>query len=104
MSWRWRGRPATAPPPPQPPRAPDLLLDGLAAHYNDGYAAGVPMLRAALAAFGAGMPAEDELRWLWLACVAAAIRLWDDDRWARCPPGTSSSPARPGRSASFRSP
>ena len=37
-------------------RAHDLLLDGLAAHYNDGYAAGVPMLRAALTAFGAGMP------------------------------------------------
>jgi DNA-binding CsgD family transcriptional regulator len=73
---------ATAPPPPQPPRAHDLLLDGLAAHYNDGYAAGVPMLRAALTAFGAGMPPEDELRWSWLACVAAAIRLWDDDCWA----------------------
>jgi hypothetical protein len=37
--------------------APDLLLDGHAAFYNDGYAAGVPMLRAALAAFGDGMPA-----------------------------------------------
>jgi ATP/maltotriose-dependent transcriptional regulator MalT len=22
-----------------------------------------------------------ELHWLWLACVAAAIRVWDDDRW-----------------------
>jgi DNA-binding CsgD family transcriptional regulator len=70
-----------APPPPQVPRAHDLLLDGLAAHYNEGYAAGVPMLRAALTAFGAGMSAEDELHWTWLACVAAAIRVWDDDRW-----------------------
>jgi len=70
-----------APPPPQPPRAPDLLLDGLTAHYNEGYAAGVPMLRGALAAFGDGMPADEELRWLWLACVAAAVRVWDDERW-----------------------
>jgi DNA-binding CsgD family transcriptional regulator len=72
---------AEAPPAPQPPRAPDLLLDGLTAHYNDGYAAGVPMLRGALAAFGEGMPAEEELRWLWLACVAAAVRVWDDESW-----------------------
>ena len=27
------------------------------------------------------MSAEEELHWLWLACVAAAIRVWDDDRW-----------------------
>ena len=28
---------AAAPPPPHAPRAPDLLLDGLVAHYNRGY-------------------------------------------------------------------
>jgi DNA-binding CsgD family transcriptional regulator len=71
----------TAPPPPQAPRAHDFLLDGLAAQYNEEYAAGVPMLRAALTAFGTGMSAEDELHWAWLACVAAAIRVWDDDCW-----------------------
>src|SRR5262249_55536725 len=49
-----------APPPRRAPRAPDLLLDGHAAFYNDGYAAGVPILRAALAAFGDGMSAEEE--------------------------------------------
>jgi DNA-binding CsgD family transcriptional regulator len=69
-----------APPPPQPPRAPDLLLDGHVAFYNDGYATGVPMLRAALAAFGDGMSAEEELRWLWPAFVAA-VRIWDYDYW-----------------------
>jgi hypothetical protein len=69
-----------APPPPQAPRAPDLLLDGHAAFYNDGYAAGVPMLRAALAAFGDGMSAEEEMHWLWPAFVAA-VRVWDYDRW-----------------------
>ena len=72
---------AEAPPAPRPPRAPDMLLDGLTAQYNDGYAAGVPLLRDALTAFGEGMPPEEELRWLWLACVAAAVRIWDDGSW-----------------------
>jgi len=70
-----------APPPPQAPRAPDLLLDGLATQYNDGYAASLPMLRRALAAFGDGMSAEEELHWLWLAGVVGATRVWDHDYW-----------------------
>jgi hypothetical protein len=41
---------ATAPPPTHTPRAPDLLLDGLVTHYNQGYAAGLPILRRALKA------------------------------------------------------
>jgi len=69
-----------APPPPQAPRAPDLLLDGLTALYNDRYAAGVPTLRTALVVFGDDMSEEEELRWLWLAFVAA-MRVWDDERW-----------------------
>jgi hypothetical protein len=73
-------RAAAAAPPPLAPRAPDFLLDGLAAEYNEGYAAGTPMLRRALATFGDGMSAEEELRWLWLASVAA-MRVWDDDGW-----------------------
>jgi DNA-binding CsgD family transcriptional regulator len=73
-------RAAGAAPPSHAARAPDLLLDGLAASYNEGYGAGLPMLRTALASFGADMSAEDELRWLWLACVTA-MRVWDDDRW-----------------------
>ena len=72
----------TAPPPPGPSRAPDLLLDGLAAYYTDGYAAGVPVLRKALTAFGADMSVEEELRWLWLACLTA-VHVWDDDGWER---------------------
>jgi DNA-binding CsgD family transcriptional regulator len=71
---------SAAPPPGDAPRIPDLLLDGLAAHYNDGYPAGLPMLRQALAAFGAGRPVGEELRWLWLAGIAA-MRAWDDERW-----------------------
>jgi DNA-binding CsgD family transcriptional regulator len=71
---------STAPRPLRPARAPDLLLDGLAANFSEGYAAGVPFLRQALTAFGSGMSADEELRWSWLACVAA-LHLWDDERW-----------------------
>jgi ATP/maltotriose-dependent transcriptional regulator MalT len=71
---------AAAPPPPHAPGAPDLLLDGLAASYNQGYASGLPRLRQALTAFGDTLSAEEELRWLWLASVTA-MRAWDDDRW-----------------------
>lgn len=71
---------ATAPPSVGATRAPDLLLDGLAAHYNQGYPNCVPVLRGALESFGTGMTTETELRWLWLASIAA-IHIWDDQRW-----------------------
>jgi DNA-binding CsgD family transcriptional regulator len=69
------------PAPPHPPRAIDLLLDGLATRFTDGYAAGVPPLREALDVFGraAGVTARDA-RWLWLACRLAQD-LWDDELW-----------------------
>ncbi len=73
-------RRAALAPPPQHPTAPDLLLDGLSALYTAGHHAGLPLLHRALAGFGAGPGAETDLRWLWLACVAA-MRVWDDDRW-----------------------
>ena len=57
----------------------DLLLQGWVTHFTDGYAASQPILRQALNAVGGGMSAEDELRWLWLAGVAA-LHLWDDER------------------------
>lgn len=70
-----------APPAPQPPRALDLLLDGLVAHVLDGYAAAVAPLRLALTSFREvdGLPAGD-VRWLWLACRLAQA-LWDDELW-----------------------
>src|SRR5580693_6972556 len=70
-----------APPAPNPPRGPDLLLDGLALLVTEGYPAGAPMLRRAVSAFrGTDVSAEEELRWLWLACRAALI-VWDYDSW-----------------------
>jgi DNA-binding CsgD family transcriptional regulator len=70
-----------APPAPQPPRAIDLLLDGLATRFTDGYSAGVPPVRKALDAFCRvdGLTARD-VRWLWLACRLAQD-LWDDELW-----------------------
>jgi hypothetical protein len=72
----------SAPQPPRPPRASDLLLDGFAVHFTEGYAAGAAILRRALSAFDRETSAEVELRWLWLARVAAS-HLWDYDRHDR---------------------
>ena len=70
-----------ASPPPEPPRASDLLLDGLATRFTVGHAAGVPMVRRALNAFlGDDVASEEGLRGLGLAC-RAAVDLWDDDAW-----------------------
>jgi DNA-binding CsgD family transcriptional regulator len=70
-----------APPAQQPPRAIDLLVDGLATRFTEGYAAGLPPLREALAAFREveELSASD-VRWLWLACRLAQD-LWDDELW-----------------------
>ena len=70
-----------APPCSQPPRAPDLLLDGLALLITEGYAAGAPTLKRAVSAFrNEDIPRDERLRWLWLACRAAGL-LWDDESW-----------------------
>jgi DNA-binding CsgD family transcriptional regulator/tetratricopeptide (TPR) repeat protein len=69
------------PTPPQPPGPSDLLLQGLAIQFTDGYAAGAPILKEALRAFGREtvLPPE-EARWLWFASLIA-IHLWDDHAW-----------------------
>jgi DNA-binding CsgD family transcriptional regulator len=71
-----------APPPTNAARAPDLLLKGLAAHFDQGYEAGLPTLREALDVLGIDMSVDEQLRCHWLACVVAT-HLWDDDRWHR---------------------
>jgi hypothetical protein len=67
----------------------DLLLDGLAAQYVQGYTASLPMLRSALDAFCDDMPAGQELRGMPVALLVS-LHLWDDDgcwvlseRWAK---------------------
>jgi DNA-binding CsgD family transcriptional regulator len=72
-------RAASKAPDPDGPEPADLLLDGLAAHLGEEYAAGTPALRQALDAFGRSSDPED-VRWLPLACVCA-LALWDDSAW-----------------------
>ena len=70
------------PPPPQPPGPSDLLLQGLAVRFTDGYAAGAPILKEALCAFRREtVLAPEEARWLWFASWIA-LYLWDDEAWA----------------------
>jgi DNA-binding CsgD family transcriptional regulator len=71
---------AAAPGPAHAPRAPDLFLDGLAAHYNQGYGAGLPILRKALKVFGSGISVDEELRWHWMAGIVAR-HVWGDEAW-----------------------
>jgi DNA-binding CsgD family transcriptional regulator len=65
----------------RPPRATDLLLDGLAALVTDGPAVGMPMLSRAVRAFrDEAVPAADALRWLPFAC-RMSVAVWDDESW-----------------------
>jgi DNA-binding CsgD family transcriptional regulator len=65
----------------RPPRATDLLLDGLAAMVTDGHRVGAPMLGRAVRAFrDEAVPAPDALRWLPFACRMSRAA-WDDDSW-----------------------
>jgi DNA-binding CsgD family transcriptional regulator len=70
----------TAPPPPEPPRATDLLLDGLAKRFSEGFGAGVHPLRQAIDAFRHNdHRSQYDSDWL-LACRIAPD-LWDDEAW-----------------------
>jgi DNA-binding CsgD family transcriptional regulator len=76
-----------APPGRQPPSPTDLLLDGVATRFADGYRAGVEPLRRALLLFReqARRSKDGIMRWLWTACPVApepvAPDLWDDEAW-----------------------
>ena len=68
-------------PPPGSPRAVDLLLDGLAIRFTDGYAASAPALKRALAAVREeGDRSGQDVRWPWTA-RRVAPDLFDDDAW-----------------------
>lgn len=64
---------------PAPLRRPapaDLLLGGLAAHYREGIAASVSLLRAGISH---DPSTQEELR----AATVAAVHLWEDGEWDR---------------------
>ncbi|MGA8722471.1 MAG: AAA family ATPase [Solirubrobacteraceae bacterium] len=70
-----------APAGPAPPRAVDLLLDGLGVRYTNGGGAAAPILKHALTALlGEGGHYEEDMRWPWLAARVAAD-LFDDETW-----------------------
>jgi DNA-binding CsgD family transcriptional regulator len=70
-----------APSAPEPPRAADLLLDGLAVLGTKGHVAATPILKRAVSAFrGDNISRDEGLRWLWFACHIA-LDLWDDESW-----------------------
>jgi hypothetical protein len=65
----------------RPPRATDLLLDGLAALVIHGHLVGAPMLKRAVRAFrDEAVPALDALGWLPFACRMSRAA-WDDESW-----------------------
>ncbi|MDF2582117.1 MAG: regulatory protein LuxR [Mycobacterium sp.] len=61
------------------PRPIDLLLEGMCTQHCEGFEKGLPTVREALHVYGKGLGIEQEMRWMFLACVAAA-HLWDLDR------------------------
>jgi DNA-binding CsgD family transcriptional regulator len=67
---------SAAPPSAEPPRAVDLLLDGLVTRSVKGHHAAVPALERALGAL-LGEEGLTDIRWLWLGCHTA-MDLWDD--------------------------
>jgi DNA-binding CsgD family transcriptional regulator len=70
-----------APPRSAPVRAIDLLLDGLAIRFTDGYAASAAALKEALAAVREeGERAGQDVRWPWTA-RRVAPDLFDDATW-----------------------
>ncbi len=70
-----------APPAAEPPRVPDLLLDGLAMLITKDYSAGTPLVVRALEVLReSDEPMEDEPRWHWLASQAAIV-VWDFESW-----------------------
>jgi DNA-binding CsgD family transcriptional regulator len=66
-------------PAPRAPRPLDVLLDGLALLITEGHAVAAPTLQRAMRAL-VDMPAEDVLRWGWMA-NGARCAVWDFDGW-----------------------
>lgn len=75
-------RAARALPKPDGNRKRDLMLEGTAALFTDGYPAAVAPAREALEAFAreTGPADADDVRWLGHAALLA-LDLWDDENW-----------------------
>jgi len=56
------------------------LLDALATLFSESYEAAVPILRRAQRAFSTDRSATEQMRWMWLATIAA-VQLWDEAAW-----------------------
>ena len=70
-----------APPAPEPPRPTDLLVDGLALRFTDGYAAAAPILKRALETFREETARDgQDLYWPWMV-PRVAVELFDDETW-----------------------
>ena len=86
------------PPPPEPPRPSDLLLQGLAVRFTDGYAAGAPILQGGACALSVGRPCCRPRRLVGSGSPAGSRCISGTTRPGRCSRrGTSSSSGRPGR-------
>jgi DNA-binding CsgD family transcriptional regulator len=69
------------PPMPEAPRPSDLLLQGLAVRFTEGYAAGAPLLKEALRAFEREtVVSPEDVPALWFASWVALF-MWDDASW-----------------------
>jgi len=67
-----------APPAPEPPRSTDLLVDGLAVRFTQGYAAGAAILKRAVDTYRD--EAGRDLLWPWMA-ARVTVELFDDEAW-----------------------
>ena len=66
---------------PQVPGKADLLVEGMAVLYTDGYTASAPLLHRAVQAFGReDLTLDEAFHSAWVAAVAA-VDLWDDVHW-----------------------
>jgi DNA-binding CsgD family transcriptional regulator len=64
--------------PPAGRNLTDLLLEGFAAYFTAGYAAGLPILRRAVKASRRTTPSDKQVHWL---AGIAALHVWDDEAW-----------------------